>query len=394
MVGHAKNQKTESETGLDILVLAPMVNLSSVFGDSLHVTKLVESLASMGGNRIHLIGRGAHVFANPKGNITFTRVPHVALLSCGFAILRSLLSGRQIRYDAIYERGWHLSAGLVISRLYNIPLIFEADGFAFESFTKKSPSDRILRRLTKKLESYTYGCADVVIAPSPSVRETLRNELLVRDNRIEFIPAGTDRLVGSKSNQIESGMERPVDGRLVLCFVGRLVDWQGLDVVIRALESDRGIRKRFFVRIVGDGPSEQKLRAKVESLGLQDTVEFVGRVPHDIVHQYIAEADACLAPLVKWKSGFSLKIYEYMALGKPIIASRILDHKIVEDEGIGLLFNPDHSDDFVKCLTQLLTDFSTITEKAVRGKQLVASRYNWDSAADSILRTIYSVLRR
>ena len=127
-----------------------------------------------------------------------------------------------------------------------------------------------------------------------------------------------------------------------VCFVGNLAAWQGVEFLIYAapLILEKCPDVRFLV--VGDGAMKNKLLEITSELGLSDKIIFTGRVPYESVPLYINAADVCVAPFIKGRNakiGLSaLKTYEYLACGKPIVASSIPGVKdLIELSGGGYL---------------------------------------------------------
>jgi glycosyltransferase involved in cell wall biosynthesis len=118
------------------------------------------------------------------------------------------------------------------------------------------------------------------------------------------------------------------DGPLRLIFTGGLTPTYELDVAIRAMAAIVSMRPDLDVRIdiYGRGDSEPALRDLAEGLGLTDRVAFHGRIPLDDVPAAVAEADIGIAPTRRDEFTdltLSTKIYEYAAMGKPVVASRL-----------------------------------------------------------------------
>lgn len=112
-----------------------------------------------------------------------------------------------------------------------------------------------------------------------------------------------------------------------LVYVGKLVPWSGLEVVIGALPAIAAAVPDARLRVIGDDLASvrDKLRALAGSLGVADRVTFCGAVPHDrIATSLAADADIGLAnsePIPYRQYAFPLKVIEYMAAGIPVIAT-------------------------------------------------------------------------
>ena len=118
------------------------------------------------------------------------------------------------------------------------------------------------------------------------------------------------------------------DGTLRLVYAGALTPTYELDVALRALAGLALARPglAFSLEVYGRGDSEELLGALAAQLGIADRVTFHGRIPIEAVPSAIAAADIGLAPTRRDEfTDFSLstKIFEYGAMGKPVVASRL-----------------------------------------------------------------------
>jgi glycosyltransferase involved in cell wall biosynthesis len=118
--------------------------------------------------------------------------------------------------------------------------------------------------------------------------------------------------------------------------------------------------KKLRFLIVGDGPLKKNLMDRVLESGFQEEFIFTGMVDYNEIPLFINLADICVAPFISKrndKTGVSpLKVYEYMACGKPVVASRVEGLDFLEEEGAGRLVEPEDVNDLEKALGDLLQD--------------------------------------
>jgi glycosyltransferase involved in cell wall biosynthesis len=172
-------------------------------------------------------------------------------------------------------------------------------------------------------ERRTAGIADAIVAVSPDAAEIGRPVLGSRSDRIRVIPNGVDVDHFSPHGP---AADRDPDLPLVVC-VGRLTAVKGFDLAIRAI-ADLGRPVR--LRIVGEGPDEAALRRLAERLGVAGVVELAG-YRGDPVEQYRA-ADVVLVP--SRRDASSLVLLEAMAVGRPIVATRVCGASALEGAGV------------------------------------------------------------
>jgi glycosyltransferase involved in cell wall biosynthesis len=175
-----------------------------------------------------------------------------------------------------------------------------------------------------------------------------------------------------------------------VCFVGNLAAWQGVEFLIYAapLILKKCPDVRFLV--VGDGVMKNKLQDMTYELGLLNKIIFTGRVPYESVPLYINAADLCVAPFIKGRNakiGLSaLKTYEYLACGKPIVASSIPGVKdLIELSGGGISVDPENPEELADAIVELILNEKTRTLMGEKGRKYVIENHSWNGVARKIL---------
>jgi glycosyltransferase involved in cell wall biosynthesis len=134
-----------------------------------------------------------------------------------------------------------------------------------------------------------------------------------------------------------------LDGRFVVGFAGTFKAWHGVDILLAAFRDLRQTDPSIHLLLVGDGPLRPALEETVRTTGLEEAVTFAGRVAHDAMPAYLAAMDIAVAPYPALDEFYfsPLKIFEYMAAGRAVLASRVgqvVD--LIVDGETGLLFDP------------------------------------------------------
>jgi glycosyltransferase involved in cell wall biosynthesis len=172
----------------------------------------------------------------------------------------------------------------------------------------------------------------------------------VPEGRVSITPNG---IVPEHFDRVPARADRrePV----VLGFVGFMRDWHGLDRVIAALAEHQGPPVVRF-DIVGDGPARSALERQVAELGIGDRVRFAGLADRASIPDLIGGFDIALQPqVVSYAS--PLKLFEYMAAGRAIVAPDLPNIREILCDGVNaLLFDPAEDDSMWKAIVRLLTD--------------------------------------
>ncbi len=139
-----------------------------------------------------------------------------------------------------------------------------------------------------------------------------------------------------------------------LLFLGRLEPEKGLAHLLDALPRILEVEPRTRLTLVGDGSAAAALHAKVRELGLDARVDFHGKVEHERVREFHARATALVLPSI-WSENSPLAIYEALAIGLPVLGSRVGGiPELIEDGQTGFLFEPRDPADLAEKALKLL----------------------------------------
>jgi glycosyltransferase involved in cell wall biosynthesis len=142
----------------------------------------------------------------------------------------------------------------------------------------------------------------------------------------------------------------------------------------------------YHLLIVGDGVLRSWLESQVQALGLEKAVTLTGPVPHDRVPGLIRRMDVALAPYPLLENFYfsPLKLFEYIAVGRPVVASRIGQiQEVVQDGETGLLVPPGDPQALVDQIERLRRD-QNLREGLGRAAALQARNYTWERNARQV----------
>lgn len=294
--------------------------------------------------------------------------------------------GKKRNLDVIYRRHSLLNSDYLLAKLFRLPLVKEVNGIESANAKITGFSDNFSLRIIDRIERFNMPRADKIIVVTSKLKETLQKDYGVPEDKIVVIPNGanTELFKPMDTDQARRQVNLAQPGHLVV-FVGDLVAWQGVDYLIKSIPY---VVKEFpearFL-IVGDGMMRQELVELAGQVGVSDKIIFTGMVPYQKVPLYINASDVCVLPKKPLKSGYSpLKLYEYMACAKPVIATRTSGFEILEEYNAGLLFNPIDSQELAKAVTTLLKNGELRRELGENGRKYIVENQSWASVAKRV----------
>jgi PEP-CTERM/exosortase A-associated glycosyltransferase len=267
------------------------------------------------------------------------------------------------------------------------PIVYEIRAFwedaAVDHGTTREGSLRY--RLTRGTETMAIKRASQVT----TICEGLRQDIVargVRSDKVTVIPNAVNAdafpPIGEKDGELTRSLG--LAGKTVLGFAGSFYAYEGLEFLVRALPALKAEVPDIALLLVGGGPREQALKDAVAALGLEDTVVFTGRVPHDQVRRYYSVADIMIYPrhsIRLTETVTPLKPLEAMAMTRLVLASDIGGHReLIEDGKTGRLFRADNADDLVRVCADLVANRSAWPAIHAAGRDFVENVRNWKNS--------------
>ena len=246
----------------------------------------------------------------------------------------------------------------------------------------------------KILERFLPKLADTVSVSSQRLKE-LCLTWGIDSKKIYHAPVGADLEKFNPridSNYLRTGYN--AGNKKVVLYLGQLHGGQYVELFIRAANVVLHKCPEAAFMVVGEGFKLNNLKSLAVNLGIEDKVKFIGAVSHNEVPGYIALADVCVAcfednDVTCCKS--PLKIAEYLASGKAIVASNVGEVRNMIG-GAGLLVEPGNYKAIAQGLLRVLSDDSLKFEMGRRARKRAEAKYNWGKTAENLLKAYSYVL--
>ncbi len=241
-------------------------------------------------------------------------------------------------------------------------------------------------RVLRRLERLSFRMADWVISTNQSYRDIAVGRGRVEPERVTVVRNGPDP---SRIRLADPDPALRARARTLIGYVGEMNNQDGVDYLIRALhllQSRLGVSD-FLAVIIGRGSAVAELERLATSLGLEDRVWFTGWISDEELVRYMSTVDMCVVP--DPKNDFTdrstmIKVMEYMALGKPVVAFDLTEHRrTAGDAAVYATANDELA--FARALADLIEDPARRSRMGEAGRQAVAERLSWAHQAPNLL---------
>jgi glycosyltransferase involved in cell wall biosynthesis len=318
------------------------------------------------------------------------KIPFLRGLWYEIYIILYLLTSRE-KIDILYSRLRPFSISEYIIRiLKKIPVIIEVNGLLTEEVIMEVQAppffNPILSGIVSFFEGKALSASNKIISVTPDIKNRLQEAYNISKDKIVVIENGANTQLFKPINKQKAKKTLNLEEKSpYITFIGNLAPWQGVEFLVQAAPHilDRFPEIKFL--IVGDGPLKEELLKMIGDLNLLDHFIFTGMVPYEQVPLYVNSGELCIAYKKPLKSGYSaLKVYEYMACGKPIVASRVSGFEILEQQNFGVLVEPENPDKLANAIIKLLKNDKLREEMGTNGRKYIVENNSWDAVTRKI----------
>lgn len=301
-----------------------------------------------------------------------------------WALPRLILAHRRSHYDLIYERhAMFLLAGTLFSCLTGIPLFVEVN----EISGPKRARRQTFRRLAGWVERFVFHRAAGIFAVSSFLADKIagkigiRGSITVASNAIH--PKDFQRVFYGERIRTENGLI----GKVIFGFAGWFSEWDRLDFLVETFGQlcDQTGRSDLILMLVGDGTVIPSVREQINHLGLEKLVLLTGPIARREILDYLDAIDIAVIPHSN-DYGSPMVMFEFMALGKPVVAPAlmpILD--VIENGKNGLIFPLLSFTVIIQILKELLDNDGKRKQIGAAARERVIRSHTWEANARLII---------
>jgi len=308
-----------------------------------------------------------------------------AWMVAAFLLFRRLFRGQ--RYPFIYVREvicayWMATA---LRRLTGARVIYEAH--ELESRNPSRARGRLWQPVLRWLDRTLLRRADVVVSLTATFAQEIREQGWRPAGPIAILPDAYDDLLYRPMGREQSRHALQIPSEIqAIVYSGLTFSYRGLEVLLEALARLVPRWPRLRLYLVGGRPREiAALLEQARALGVEERVVFAGTVAREQVPFYLAAADALAIPgTVSGPSASPLKMFEYMAMERPIVSVDIPALREVLDDRSAYFFPPQDSAALAMALEEVLGRPDQARVRATEARRRV-SAYTYRQRAEQLL---------
>lgn len=311
--------------------------------------------------------------------------------------------------------------GVFLADHYDVPLVIEYNGS--EVWVSKNwGNGTAFEADFVQAENACLKAADVVVTVSEPLRADLLGRgieperILMQPNSVDVQIYDSDRFT-SEDRKAERRKLGIGEMSRVVCFIGSFGAWHGVELLCRSFielcRSQEELVEAHDVRLlmVGDGLLRSTCEDIVYKAGVEARVHFAGEVPQQDAPALLAAADILVSPHLPMTDGSAFfgsptKLFEYMAMGKVIIASDLgqigqvlngspsivdLDADRISQEACSVLVPPGNQHQLTEALARTVSEYDKLTVLGKRARARVQSEHTWTQHVENIVQRLKDV---
>jgi len=326
-------------------------------------------------------------------NMVIRRVTPITPVTIALAMARRAQAMKPDVIHVFKPIGYSGLAEHFLSESCRVPLVLDHDDWEGRGgWADVNPYPRLWRWFFIRQEPDSIRRARAVTVASRTLQTQVWG-LGIDPARVFYVPNGPDESLrtrpeqsAQKRSQIRA--ELGIGSFPLAAYLGHIPHGNDLDQALDAFERVLPHAPDLRLAILGAGDGLPTLQVDVRRRGLERAVIFTGWVDHACAPDYLAAADLAIYPyrdsLIN-RSKCAAKIIEYMAMGLPIVASRVGQNvEYIEHGTSGLLAEPGDADSFAQMMRAMLSDPQKAKAMGAAARERVWARFDWDKLVETV----------
>ena len=418
------NHSPQNRLKIGYIMQADTPDLSIVSATQLHVTAVIRGLRKRG-HQVSMVAVQHEKNQWTEDLLNWHHTEFGLSDSTPFHLIESIIRGVQSRlrlpfwrlfdsyrfsdacvssfagYDILYERESTISyGGIIAARRLGIPIVLEVNGDLVEEWQQLGlEMSKMQWAIVHLITRQIYKQASHIVTVGETIKQRLIHRWSLDPSHVSVVTNGAEiDLFQDMDTSSNIRSRYSIGDGPVIMFMGGFKPWHGVDLILQGFSHIARIVPEAIIVFVGDGPLRSELQQQSDSLGLNERVIFTGRVDHEDVPQLLNMAE--IAVIYHRKSAAEivetpLKLFEYMAAGKAIVAPAVPNmERILKDNISARLVPPDDPEALGRALITLLADDQLRTSLGEAARKEAVERHSWDRAVAELESILFGLLQQ
>jgi len=373
-------------------------------GASVKIKDLAHNLATMGNDVVIFLPKNnfrKEKFVHEIIEIPFINLPFLRLVTFNiFLFLFLIIQLFKKSPSVVYVRRMNSVIPALYAKLRRAVLIYEVNddpygnnigiSLNYVPFLRSiisSKQDQINLRLCDKAFVITHEILEKVYKYNPYLKK----------DKLKILPSGANTDLLKPLDKVQCRTHLKFNkGKKIVGFAGTLLGHQGIEILIQAApQIIKKIPETIFL-IIGEGPKKLDWIDLVKRQGLSQHFIFAGQISYENIPIWLGATDICVAPFMN-SAGFRspVKIFDYMACGKAVVASKIKGTTdIFSNSSAILLVEPEEPEILANAILKILNDDEKSKEMGHKGRKLISEKYDRKIIAEKISTTARYILSK
>jgi glycosyltransferase involved in cell wall biosynthesis len=293
--------------------------------------------------------------------------------------------------DVIYERWSHPNLiSYLIKKIVKKPRILEVNSI----FSEEIHDIPILLQISKFFRNIQFNNTEAIITQTKTLKRILED---ITDTRVYVVQNGVN------TSKFKENLKKPLDlekDKIIITFVGSFKRWHGVNQITYIASKLKDYKDKISINLIGDGDLFNDINNELKINNLNN-VHLLGSKDYKEIPNYLLNSDILIAPFdannYKAFKKFNfwwcpIKLFEYMASGKPIVSYNYYEvREIVKNHN--LLAKKGDMDDFVDKLKRLINN-KKLREKIGKKNKEIAKNYDWKKRSEETRKIIEEVIAK
>ena len=366
-------------------------------GQFVHLEELTNALIAQG-HEIRFVGPKiveSDNFGSDGGIVPFLKkyIPQVLyeLLELSYSIydfIKLIITIVQFKPDVIYERyNLFFISGIWAKKITKLPFILEVNSPLYEERAKFNKIG--LKKLAHWTERYVWKNADYTLPVTQVLADIIYQETS-KKNQIVIHNGINTKKFNQPLNTEKLKAELGLKNKFVLGFTGFVRDWHKIEQVLDVISEYNN--KNLVLLLVGDGPARETLIAYAKKINIEDSFIVTGIISRDQINHYVDLFDVALQPAVTPYAS-PLKMFEYLALGKLIVAPDKDNIKeILQNDYNAIFFDKNKQKSFKNALVKAIELKNKEVFYQNARKTIKQKKFTWDDNAKRVTQLFNKLL--